>query len=299
MATDTTSSAAALWIDRKGFDPTSGGSNWKVKWFQGTPLIPGESSKSIDLTRASMEQGLPRPSGRHRTAVSWHSTTICRALRFRQHCYSPVWAPELCWPQKSQIWWIQTVRCPRVCKSVTWYSPSFYGTHKDPVILLCKHFCARGSEHLSDVEQGNGHGNAVKFHKNAQLFISSYYWYNKRTLWRADHDSRLYGLLLIGGAFAICRTLGENTKVATCVMMQLLQLAVCLLFVAPCNSFPTSELATGVTRTNAHLYFHYGPLILNVQVLPIYWNPHVYYQEGLNAFYCAVPNSAYFDWLTE
>ncbi len=51
--------------------------------------------------------------------------------------------------------------------------------------------------------------------------------------------------------------------------------------------------------TGAQLAYYGGPVLSNVKVFTVFWNNSVAYQSQLNAFYTAVTNSAYFDWLTE
>jgi hypothetical protein len=49
----------------------------------------------------------------------------------------------------------------------------------------------------------------------------------------------------------------------------------------------------------ANLQYYGGPVISKVKVYTVFWNNQVQFQSQLNAFYTAVTNSAYFDWLTE
>ena len=49
----------------------------------------------------------------------------------------------------------------------------------------------------------------------------------------------------------------------------------------------------------ANLQYYGGPVLSNVKVYTVFWNSQVQYQSQLNAFYTAVTNSAYFDWLNE
>jgi hypothetical protein len=42
-----------------------------------------------------------------------------------------------------------------------------------------------------------------------------------------------------------------------------------------------------------------GPVIPNVKVYAVYWGPSVAFQQELSAFYTAVADSSYFDWLSE
>jgi hypothetical protein len=49
----------------------------------------------------------------------------------------------------------------------------------------------------------------------------------------------------------------------------------------------------------AHLTYYGGPVLAKVKVFTVFWSSSVNFQSQLNAFYGAVSNSAYFDWLTE
>ena len=49
----------------------------------------------------------------------------------------------------------------------------------------------------------------------------------------------------------------------------------------------------------ANLQYYGGPVLSQVKVFTVFWNSQVQYQSQLNAFYTAVTNSAYFDWLNE
>jgi hypothetical protein len=49
----------------------------------------------------------------------------------------------------------------------------------------------------------------------------------------------------------------------------------------------------------AALKYFGGPVLANVKVYAVYWGSHVQYQDHINAFYPAITNGAYFDWLSE
>jgi hypothetical protein len=51
--------------------------------------------------------------------------------------------------------------------------------------------------------------------------------------------------------------------------------------------------------TSAHLTYYGGPVISNVQVVTVFWGQKVASTAHLNSFYTAIPNSIYYDWLTE
>jgi hypothetical protein len=51
--------------------------------------------------------------------------------------------------------------------------------------------------------------------------------------------------------------------------------------------------------TAAHLTYYGGPVISNVNVIPVYWNSSVTNQAALNSYYANITNSTYFDWLSE
>lgn len=53
------------------------------------------------------------------------------------------------------------------------------------------------------------------------------------------------------------------------------------------------EREAQVHPSGAHLNNYGGPVIRNVNVIPIYWNSSVAYQSNLNGFYQGVPNSAW------
>ncbi|HEX8951704.1 MAG TPA: hypothetical protein VF945_07650 [Polyangia bacterium] len=52
-------------------------------------------------------------------------------------------------------------------------------------------------------------------------------------------------------------------------------------------------------NATAQLTYYGGPVLSKVKVFTVFWNGQVQYQSQLNAFYTAVTNSAYFDWLSE
>ena len=52
-------------------------------------------------------------------------------------------------------------------------------------------------------------------------------------------------------------------------------------------------------RTRPPTCSHGGPVLSKVKVYTVFWNNQVQFQSQLNAFYTAMTNSAYFDWLTE
>jgi hypothetical protein len=58
---------------------------------------------------------------------------------------------------------------------------------------------------------------------------------------------------------------------------------------------------TGQAGTSNTLTYYGGPVIQNVNVIPVYWNSTVAsaLQTKMNSFYSAVTNSVYFDWLSE
>lgn len=49
----------------------------------------------------------------------------------------------------------------------------------------------------------------------------------------------------------------------------------------------------------AHLTYYGGPVIPSVKVIAVYWGAGAAHQAHLNAFYGAITQSAYFDWLKE
>jgi hypothetical protein len=63
-----------------------------------------------------------------------------------------------------------------------------------------------------------------------------------------------------------------------------------------------SEPGDGSTRSEMAgktLTYYGGPVLKNVNVIPVYWNSSVAYQTNLNSFYLNVPNSTYFDMLSQ
>src|SRR5438552_10606849 len=59
-----------------------------------------------------------------------------------------------------------------------------------------------------------------------------------------------------------------------------------------------SQEITGAAAA-AHLNYYGGPVLSHVKVVTLYWNSKVNFQNELDAFYGAVTNSAYMDWLSE
>lgn len=51
--------------------------------------------------------------------------------------------------------------------------------------------------------------------------------------------------------------------------------------------------------SGAHLNYYGGPVLKNVKVYPVYWNTNVAYRTNLDGFYTGVPNSTYFDMLSQ
>ena len=49
----------------------------------------------------------------------------------------------------------------------------------------------------------------------------------------------------------------------------------------------------------AHLTYYGGPVISNVRVHDVFWGAGVQFQSQLDAFFTAITNSPYFDWLDE
>jgi hypothetical protein len=49
----------------------------------------------------------------------------------------------------------------------------------------------------------------------------------------------------------------------------------------------------------AHLKYFGGPVIANAKIYVVYWGSQVRFQDQINAFYPAITDSAYFDWLSE
>lgn len=60
------------------------------------------------------------------------------------------------------------------------------------------------------------------------------------------------------------------------------------------NAVQQESAPAGATLTN-----YGGPVLKNVNVIPVYWNSNVAYQSNLNAFYAAVTNSGYYDMLAQ
>jgi hypothetical protein len=61
---------------------------------------------------------------------------------------------------------------------------------------------------------------------------------------------------------------------------------------------PDALVSTAVPA-GAHLTYYGGPVLKNVNIVPVYWNSKVLFQSNLNAFYAGVTNSPHFDWLKE
>lgn len=51
--------------------------------------------------------------------------------------------------------------------------------------------------------------------------------------------------------------------------------------------------------SGAHLNYYGGPVLKNVNVIPVYWNSSVAYQSNLNSFYAAIPGSAHYTMLSQ
>lgn len=62
----------------------------------------------------------------------------------------------------------------------------------------------------------------------------------------------------------------------------------------PAGQVQQESAPSGATLTN-----YGGPVLKNVNVIPVYWNSSVAYQTNLNSFYSAVTNSAYYDMLSQ
>jgi hypothetical protein len=64
---------------------------------------------------------------------------------------------------------------------------------------------------------------------------------------------------------------------------------------------PVRSESARVTAAPAgsHLKYYGGPVLANVHVVNVFWNANVRYQTEVNAFYPAVLNSNYMDWLSE
>jgi hypothetical protein len=68
---------------------------------------------------------------------------------------------------------------------------------------------------------------------------------------------------------------------------------------APSALHLTEDRESAAPTPNAQLTYYGGPVLSSVNVHAIYWNQKVKYQKELNAFYQAVTQSEYFDWLNE
>jgi hypothetical protein len=53
------------------------------------------------------------------------------------------------------------------------------------------------------------------------------------------------------------------------------------------------------TPAGAQLKYYGGPVLGNVNVYAVYWGTQVRFQSYINAFFSAITQSAYFDWLAE
>ncbi len=62
---------------------------------------------------------------------------------------------------------------------------------------------------------------------------------------------------------------------------------------------PDRAKPTVQPNVTAQLTYYGGPVLSSVKVFTVFWNSQVQYQSQLNAFYTAVTNRAYFDWLSE
>ncbi len=68
---------------------------------------------------------------------------------------------------------------------------------------------------------------------------------------------------------------------------------------APSSLQPLRDDSRAAPPSDAHLTYYGGPVISNVRVHDVFWGSGVQYQSELDAFYAAITNSAYFDWLDE
>ena len=69
--------------------------------------------------------------------------------------------------------------------------------------------------------------------------------------------------------------------------------------IMPVHHPDRSKPAVRPDVTGAQLVYYGGPVLSKVKVFTVFWNNNVQFQSQLNAFYTAVTNSAYFDWLSE
>jgi hypothetical protein len=69
--------------------------------------------------------------------------------------------------------------------------------------------------------------------------------------------------------------------------------------IMPVHHPDRAKPAVHPNATGAQLVYYGGPVLSKVKVFTVFWNNSVAFQSQLNAFYTAVTNSAYFDWLSE
>jgi hypothetical protein len=65
---------------------------------------------------------------------------------------------------------------------------------------------------------------------------------------------------------------------------------------APARAMPGSVQRTDVS---AQLTYRGGPVISNINIIPIYWGTGARFQSDINQFYSDISNSSFFDWLNE
>jgi hypothetical protein len=61
----------------------------------------------------------------------------------------------------------------------------------------------------------------------------------------------------------------------------------------------SSEIRKAAAPAGAKLNYYGGPVLQNVEVVTVFWNNKVAFQNEINTFYTDITNSPYFDWLNE